>query len=247
MIATETCAHPVCHCMMVFWVPDLIVHWYIEVQGWIAQIISLVLLSTCPVVSRWLVGTPPPPCAGTTKGTEKDNITRSRCLHKGPQSNGYRAHIYLRVTGIWSLPQTSVHCLTYCTATHLKRGPNVALSSPQSAAIECFLARLGKSLHPPIGPVRQASQKNKSDSSTAGHLGPVSNACSVACVCVCSAFLVCCLAVTSITIYPTTRFHFRFYLSGARTVRWFISCADARRQGWPHCLHGRLPRTWPPT
>ena len=39
-----------------------------------------------------------------------------------------------------------------------------------SVAIECFLARLGKSLHPPI--VRQASQKNKSDGSTAGQPGP---------------------------------------------------------------------------
>ena len=67
----------------------------------------------------------------------------------GPQSNGYRAHIYPRVTGTWSSPQTSVHCLTCCTAASLRRGPNVALSSPQSAAIECFLARLGKSLHPP--------------------------------------------------------------------------------------------------
>ena len=54
--------------------------------------------------------------------------------------NGYRAHIC--VTGIWSSPQTSVQCLTFCFAVHLKRGPNVALSSLQSAAIECFLARL---------------------------------------------------------------------------------------------------------
>ena len=34
---------------------------------------------------------------------------------RGAISNGYRAHIYPRVTGIWSSPQTSVHCLTCCT------------------------------------------------------------------------------------------------------------------------------------
>ena len=78
---------------------------------------------------------------------------------QGPQSNGYRAHICPRVTGIWSLPQTSVQCLTCCFAVPLKRGPNVALSSPPSAAIECFLARLDRptNLRPPIGSVRQAS------------------------------------------------------------------------------------------
>ena len=36
-----------------------------------------------------------------------------------------------------------------------------------------------------------------------------SNPCSVACVC--SAFPVCCLSVTNITVYPTTCFHFPFY------------------------------------
>ena len=62
----------------------------------------------------------------------------------GAISNAYRAHIYPRVTGIWSSPQTSVHCLTCCTAAYLRRGPNVALSSPQPAAIECVLACLGQ-------------------------------------------------------------------------------------------------------
>ena len=78
-------------------------------------------------------------------------VTRGLRASKRAISNGYRALICPRVTGIWSSPQTSVHCLTCCTAAHLKRGPNVALSSPQSAAIECFLARLGKSSYPPLG------------------------------------------------------------------------------------------------
>ena len=68
----------------------------------------------------------------------------------GAMSNGYRTRIHPRDTGMWSLTQLSVHCLTCCTAAHLRRGPNVVLSSPRSAAIECFLARLGRRLHPPL-------------------------------------------------------------------------------------------------
>ena len=149
------------------------------------------------------------------------------------------------VTGIWSSLQTSVHCLTCCSAAHLKRGPNVALSSPQSAAIECFLARLGKSVHPRLDWLGLHPRRTKATAPRQANRDLGSNPCSVACVC--SAFPVCCLAVTYTTVYPTAHFRFPFYLSRARTVRWFISRTEARRQGRPHRLHGRLPRTWPPT
>ena len=117
------------------------------------------------------------------------------------KSGGHRAHICPRVTGIWSLPQTSVQCLTFCFAASLRRGPNVALSSTQSAAIECFLACLDRptSLHPPLGRLGRRPRIAKSDGSTAGQPGPWLE--SVFCaVCVCSAFPVCCLAVTNITV-----------------------------------------------
>ena len=42
---------------------------------------------------------------------------------------------------------SSLFDLLLC-CTHLKRGPNVALSSPQLAVIECFLARFGKAYTP---------------------------------------------------------------------------------------------------
>ena len=68
---------------------------------------------------------------------------------------------------------TSVQCLTFCSAVPLKRGPNVALSSPQSAAIECFLARLDRptSPHPPLGQLDLHPRITKSDGSTAGQPG----------------------------------------------------------------------------
>ena len=94
---------------------------------------------------------------------------------EGGRGGGHKQRIQSshipHVTGIWSSSQTSVHCLTCCTAAHLKQGPNVALSSPQSAAIECFLARLGKSLYPPLDRLGVYLPENKSDNSTAGHLG----------------------------------------------------------------------------
>ena len=164
-----------------------------------------------------------------------------------PSSNGYRALIYPRVTGKWSSPQTSVHCLTFCFAVHLKRGPNVALSSPQSAAIECLLARLDRhtSPHPPLGRLGRHPRITKATTPWQANRDLGSNPCSVACVC--SAFPVCCLAVTNITVFPTARSRFPVSLLEVRTVRWFISRTEARRQGRPHRLHGRLCRTWPPT
>ena len=77
-------------------------------------------------------------------------------------------------------------CLTCCFAVYLKRGPNVALSSPQSAAIECFLARLGKAYMPTpsSGTGRLASQYNKSNGSMAGQPGPGPVFCRVCVQCI---------------------------------------------------------------
>ena len=64
--------------------------------------------------------------------------------------------------------------LTCCFAVPLKRAPNVALSSPQSAVIACFLARLDRPtyLRPPLGRLGRHPRVAKSDYSTAGQLGP---------------------------------------------------------------------------
>ena len=66
-------------------------------------------------------------------------------FHARPASSS--TLIYPHVTGIWSLPQGLIHCLTCCTAAYLRRGPNVAL---RLRAIECFLACLGQ-LSPSLG------------------------------------------------------------------------------------------------
>ena len=65
-------------------------------------------------------------------------------------------------------------CLTCCFAVPLRRGPNVALSSPQSVVIECFLARLDRptNLHPPLGRLGRHPRITKSDGSMAGQPGP---------------------------------------------------------------------------
>ena len=52
-LATGTYEHPACHCIPVLWVPNLIVHSYIQVQVWILLNISLVLLVACLVAQRW--------------------------------------------------------------------------------------------------------------------------------------------------------------------------------------------------
>ena len=128
-----------------------------------------------------------------------------------------RTQICPRVTGIWSSPQTAVQCLTFCFAVPLKRGPNVALSSPQSTAIECFLARLDRptSLPPRLGRLGRHPGITKATAPRQANRDLGSNPCSVAC----NAFPVCCLAVTNITVFPTARSRFPIYLPGVRTVR----------------------------
>ena len=66
-------------------------------------------------------------------------------------SNGYRARIYPRDTGIWSSPSFSVHCIVSCTAAQARSAPNVALRSPRRAAIQCFMGRLGQLIPLPYG------------------------------------------------------------------------------------------------
>ena len=151
-----------------------------------------------------------------------------------------------------SLPRcailTAVQCLTCCFAVPLKRGPNVALSSPQSAVIKFFLARLDRptNLRPPLGRLGGIPELQKATTPRQTNRDLGSNPCSVACVC--SAFPVCRLAVTNITVFPTAPSRFPIYLPRVRTVRWFISRrTEARRQGRPHRLHRRLRRTWHPT
>ena len=127
---------------------------------------------------------------------------------EGAISNGYKARIYPRDTGMRSSTQLSVHCLTCCTAAHLKRGPNVALSSPRSAAIECFLARLGKRSHPPLSQLGKHPRKTKATTPWQANRDLDSNPCTV--VCVSTTFPVCRSAVTSKTVYSATRLHFHF-------------------------------------
>ena len=109
-----------------------------------------------------------------------------------------------------------------------------------------FLGRLlVRAYTPPLARLGKHPINTKATTPWQANQDLVSNLRSV--VCVCSAFPVYCLAVTNITVYPTTRFHLTFHPSRAQTVHRFLSHADARSQGRPHCLHGRLPRTWPPT
>ena len=152
-----------------------------------------------------------------------------------------------RVTGIWSAPQTSVHCLTCCTAAYLRRGPNVALSSPWLAAMECFLAcpgqlfslslsRLGVPCkdHPPISQY----QKDKSNGFVADRPGLKPAFCGV--------------CTSGMLHRPHLCNHFLNHPlaeplrhTGAQTTYQFVSCAGYRRQSRPHRLHGRW--AWPPT
>ena len=64
-------------------------------------------------------------------------------------------------------------------------GPNVALSSPHSSAIECFLAPLERptSLHPPLGRLRRNTGITKATAPRQANQNLGSNPCSV-CVCV---------------------------------------------------------------
>ena len=71
----------------------------------------------------------------------------------------------------WSSPPLAVHCLTCCTAAHLRWG-------------RMFLGPLEVSA-PPIGSVRQASINTKATSPRQANRDLVSNLRSVVCVCVC--------------------------------------------------------------
>ena len=137
--------------------------------------------------------------------------------------------------------------LTCCFAVPLKRGPNVALSSPPSAAIECFLARLDRptNLHPPVGRLGRHPRVAKSDDSTAGQPGPGLEPvfCGVCVQCI-SGLL---LGRHQYNRFPNRLLPFpNLPPQGSNCPSVHIS-NPSRRQGRPHRLHGRLRRTWPPT
>ena len=96
------------------------------------------------------------------------------------------------------------------------------MSSPQSAAIECFWARLDRptSLLPPLGRLDLHPRITKATAPWQANRDLGSNPCSVACVC--SAFPVCYLAVTNITVYPTASPVSQFTSLGSNCplVRW---------------------------
>ena len=73
-----------------------------------------------------------------------------------------KGHIELaytpRVTGVCSSPQLSQYIvLPCCTAAHTRPVPNVALSSPHEAAIECFLGCLDQRFPLPTAPVGRSA------------------------------------------------------------------------------------------
>ena len=125
----------------------------------------------------------PPPLRKRTASPENEGQTGSPCVDK-PALAQVRVWgaIKERIQSSHMPPchrhmvfaTNSIQCLTCCFAVPLKRGPNVALSSPQSAVIECFLTRLDRPtyLRPPLGRLGRHPRVAKSDDSTAGQPGP---------------------------------------------------------------------------